>query len=870
MYDRRVSRGSTYAPSKRTQPLASASFRPVQPASQQQQYGRHPSRESLGSAAKQHPLPPSSAMGAGIAGQQAAATAQSTLQHDSVDFIRIATPEPVAGRVHTTVQTDTYLEDLRRGGRGANGHEFGTQTDAENDRATQPLFVPRSSGEDVATHIEPQALFDFDLEVQAVLGVLLEKSLEQALMEVLEEQELAQLATHQASFQQEKNRHLVALQELVQRDARREEERQRRAMQEIARAKAETQAAAKRSAALLSKQLVSQMQEEVLARLTAQGAFYDPVRREVETVFMPSLLADTAHRLQQHRVAADLLDEVLASAIAARKAQAAHYAIHQDQQRVHDLVKFMLAQVGGPDEKDSDKDKDKDKQQEKQKDKDKVPIARPTEGILTSANKAAKQEEDIATRATQMSATAAAAIAASAAASAATAASSAPSSTPASASASSSSSSSAYSLPPPSADDRALLIVRGILAERAAALEADKKRRRDIMLIQALMRGRRDRARAAKMAARRKLQAERAAMSPLELLASLPNYLGFKVALRPAAFASSSASASSASSASPAAEVWVVSSLDALGPGSQAGLVLGDQVVSFSSSSSSSSSGPLAPVQLQASTVSAQALNDPALLKRPELGALNPGDLLSLQVVRLTTDARAETVGVEIAAAKEDANESASSAAAAAAGGQQQQQQQQQDQQEHTQEFVRDLRAQAELPELQGAPVWLDAAAAQDTLAKMGGGKLGAVFVDLKTGGGGGGGGGGGAKVGKVSADSAAARAGGLQEGDVVVSLDGRPLPASEPSKAIAAALKDALPGHVLDIQVLAPAALEQLQAAAAANANANANDAKINLKTMQTINKKIELGSGAKKPSSIEAIRSLRRIAGLPVFGEQ
>jgi hypothetical protein len=45
-------------------------------------------------------------------------------------------------------------------------------------------------------------LFDFDLEVEPLLEVIVGKVLEQGLMEVLEEEELAAMRAHQQHFEQ--------------------------------------------------------------------------------------------------------------------------------------------------------------------------------------------------------------------------------------------------------------------------------------------------------------------------------------------------------------------------------------------------------------------------------------------------------------------------------------------------------------------------------------------------------------------------------------------------------------------------------------------------------------------------------------------
>lgn len=61
-----------------------------------------------------------------------------------------ATPEPVEGRRHTDIQTDSYLEELVDVIPEA---DISTQTDPFIDRPTTPLFIPQKSGVDAATQI---------------------------------------------------------------------------------------------------------------------------------------------------------------------------------------------------------------------------------------------------------------------------------------------------------------------------------------------------------------------------------------------------------------------------------------------------------------------------------------------------------------------------------------------------------------------------------------------------------------------------------------------------------------------------------------------------------------------------------------------
>jgi hypothetical protein len=53
--------------------------------------------------------------------------------------------------------------------------------------------VPKKTGIDKITQIEDYDLFDYDVEVQPILNVLLNKTIEQATLEVEEEHELEEI-----------------------------------------------------------------------------------------------------------------------------------------------------------------------------------------------------------------------------------------------------------------------------------------------------------------------------------------------------------------------------------------------------------------------------------------------------------------------------------------------------------------------------------------------------------------------------------------------------------------------------------------------------------------------------------------------------
>jgi hypothetical protein len=85
-------------------------------------------------------------------------------------------------------------------------------------------------------------LFDFNKEVEPMLNVLCERTMEQARMEVLEEEELRVVKIQQKEYEEVRNAELVEAQRFEAAELRQKQEQQRRAIQQRAR-KAERKAA---------------------------------------------------------------------------------------------------------------------------------------------------------------------------------------------------------------------------------------------------------------------------------------------------------------------------------------------------------------------------------------------------------------------------------------------------------------------------------------------------------------------------------------------------------------------------------------------------------------------------------------------------
>jgi hypothetical protein len=205
---------------------------------------------------------------------------------------RSGTPPPVPGRSHMDIQTDDVLEELTD---KPVEIDMETQTPAVYDRPPSPLFVRAKIGHDKDTQILTGDLFNFDLEVQPILEVLVGKTLHVSMLEIMQEEELAAIASQQAEFDTIRNIELAEVQRLEAELKRKAQEKERRVEQETKRKQSRRALEEKIAARSFSQQYLGSLHTSVFETLIEEGFLYDPVRKEVEELF----LADVINNLKK-------------------------------------------------------------------------------------------------------------------------------------------------------------------------------------------------------------------------------------------------------------------------------------------------------------------------------------------------------------------------------------------------------------------------------------------------------------------------------------------------------------------------------------------------------------------------------------------
>ncbi|XP_051952422.1 radial spoke head protein 3 homolog [Xyrauchen texanus] len=266
MYDRHVVRGNTYSQNITSQP------NPVEFLRQQETRRKSMSRKSVN------------------------------------EHFGLKMPDPLEARKNIDVQIETYLEELSDHIEDAS---MECQTDMFLEKPATPLFIPAKTGQDAATQIEEGELFDFDVEVQPVLQVLVGKTIEQALLEVEEEEELASLRSQQWVFKEIHDAELVEVQRLEERERRLRVEEENRIKQQKAVLEKEKETAEKIAARAFAQQYMSDLLPPVFYNLRDSGYFYDPVKRDLETKFLPWLMKEVNNTLELRYVARTVLDMLI-------------------------------------------------------------------------------------------------------------------------------------------------------------------------------------------------------------------------------------------------------------------------------------------------------------------------------------------------------------------------------------------------------------------------------------------------------------------------------------------------------------------------------------------------------------------------------
>lgn len=159
------------------------------------------------------------------------------------------------------------------------------------DRPPTPEFIPNPAGVNAETQIEDHELFDFDLEAEPILEVLIGKALEEGRIEALEEWERVELRKHKEKYELEREGELMEVQRQEAAYNRRVEETRRRKLQQEAKAQVSVATQQKLLARLISRSVLKNLKNSTLQLMVDSGDLRNPKDQDMHTTYLPHLLS---------------------------------------------------------------------------------------------------------------------------------------------------------------------------------------------------------------------------------------------------------------------------------------------------------------------------------------------------------------------------------------------------------------------------------------------------------------------------------------------------------------------------------------------------------------------------------------------------
>jgi len=204
------------------------------------------------------------------------------------------------------------------------------QTDEFLPEPPPEMYKPQKTGVDVTTQVEDGDLFVFEVEVDPILDVIVNKTLEQSLMEVDEEHELEQMKLFKEEWYKRQAKMMREWQEQVEEEWERWAEKE-----EIVKAKREEKM---REARVLLKIQAIKAAKQHLSRVVPNAisdlqevAFPDMRGQAINQVFLPQLLGQVQEELGSLKRAQRHVDDIVAPLVRDRLArQAQGLAAHRE------------------------------------------------------------------------------------------------------------------------------------------------------------------------------------------------------------------------------------------------------------------------------------------------------------------------------------------------------------------------------------------------------------------------------------------------------------------------------------------------------------------------------------------------------------
>ena len=193
-------------------------------------------------------------------------------------------------------------------------HHLAQQTDPMMKEAPTPAYIPRKTGIDIASQVDTNMVFAFDSDVQAILEVVVSKSLEQALMEVREEEEMREIDEHGQKLRAKFASEEAQAEEMVRQERAMFAAKEKMLAAARQQHKSVLEIRAKLAASYFSRSYLKHLTTHAMEDLSKAGFFNakDSVAHQLEATYLPHVVTAVDLQLSKVTGARTLVSEIIA------------------------------------------------------------------------------------------------------------------------------------------------------------------------------------------------------------------------------------------------------------------------------------------------------------------------------------------------------------------------------------------------------------------------------------------------------------------------------------------------------------------------------------------------------------------------------
>lgn len=217
------------------------------------------------------------------------------------------------------------------------------QCDAITPRPVTPLKFRGKTGLDMAVQVDSSELFDFDRDVQPLLDVVIDKTVDQALTEIRNEHVLRTLLQHKRALEEVADAERQRIDMMQQKERQRLADKEQLLEQRLIQQRKERALKQKALSIRMAGSFLNNLMEDTLNNLEELSVFRNPMLKDIESNFLPRITRNASNQIDLFRSINRVVDDIIKHTAFQLTADAAKSAeVVRKQQEMRDVIHLYV------------------------------------------------------------------------------------------------------------------------------------------------------------------------------------------------------------------------------------------------------------------------------------------------------------------------------------------------------------------------------------------------------------------------------------------------------------------------------------------------------------------------------------------------